>query len=87
MEKYLQLGGEVISFGKPKKEYFDKAIYSSKFLPEVSKNMNPALQKALFDSLRRRAIHIGDSLHHDIAGKSNHRYLLRKLFNCGSSKF
>jgi ribonucleotide monophosphatase NagD (HAD superfamily) len=70
MEKYQQLGGSVISFGKPKREYFDEAIYSSKLFPNISQNMSSILQQnaALSKPFRRKVIHIGDSLHHDIAG-------------------
>lgn len=52
-QEYEKLGGEVVSFGKPYKQYFEAAVAAGK---RSCSKKNP------------RVIHVGDSLHHDIAG-------------------
>lgn len=59
MEVYRKMGGEVIAFGKPYNAFFEAAVRSAFALPDGAP-LDPALL--------RRVIHVGDSLHHDIAG-------------------
>lgn len=57
LNRYVELGGmNLISFGKPERSFFLKAI-------ELA-----ALSPKLLHSKKMRVIHIGDSIHHDIAG-------------------
>lgn len=60
--KYEELGGEVISFGKPDLPFFDEALRRgfAALDKDFQKDGN---------TLRKRAVHVGDSLHHDIAGE------------------
>jgi ribonucleotide monophosphatase NagD (HAD superfamily) len=51
-QRYEELGGKVISFGKPYKEHFE-ACLRDLGLP------------------KDRVAHVGDSLHHDIAGAND----------------
>lgn len=59
--EYEELGGEVISFGKPDRPFFDEALRRgfAALNQDFVKDAN---------TLRKRAVHVGDSLHHDIAG-------------------
>lgn len=62
---YEDMGGEVISFGKPQKEFFETAISIASKALETSSTVNNVL---FTKKLKSRTIHVGDSLHHDIQG-------------------
>mmetsp|Transcript_29325 Transcript_29325/g.40304 ORF Transcript_29325/g.40304 Transcript_29325/m.40304 type:complete len:299 (+) Transcript_29325:219-1115(+) len=67
--EYEMMGGEVVCFGKPQKDFFEEAIGlgTKAFLKDNNDNeMN--LSSSLAKKKRVRVIHVGDSLHHDIAG-------------------
>eukprot|EP00596_Hydrurales_sp_CCMP1899_P006136 CAMPEP_0119051940 /NCGR_PEP_ID=MMETSP1177-20130426/73391_1 /TAXON_ID=2985 /ORGANISM="Ochromonas sp, Strain CCMP1899" /LENGTH=207 /DNA_ID=CAMNT_0007031313 /DNA_START=631 /DNA_END=1254 /DNA_ORIENTATION=- len=57
---YEGLGGTCVGFGKPNKEYFDSAVSAASI---VHRQKN-----GLSNDAKLRAIHIGDSIIHDIAG-------------------
>ena len=59
---YEEMGGVVISFGKPQKAFFDVAVSLG------TAAMNISSSPSTTRKLRPRVIHVGDSLHHDIAG-------------------
>eukprot|EP01031_Cornospumella_fuschlensis_P029373 gene29373-35457_t len=59
MQHYRALGGDVIAFGKPYTAFFETAIRRAFSLSD---------DESIDTSLLRRVVHIGDSLHHDIAG-------------------
>ena len=65
---YEEMGGVVISFGKPQKAFFDVAVS----LGIAAMNTNNISPSSSFSTptkaARPRVIHVGDSLHHDIAG-------------------
>lgn len=67
-EAYEKMGGKVISFGKPHKDFFQRAIEigSAHFLSAPPSTRGRGLNP--------RVIHVGDSLHHDIAGDILHSY-------------
>lgn len=72
MKEYQRRGGEVICFGKPQRDiYFtaiDLALNPGKEIHAVN------VEDWLHDSTKpqkSRILHVGDSLHHDIAGKSH----------------
>jgi HAD superfamily hydrolase (TIGR01459 family) len=60
-----QGGVACTSFGKPKKEFFDEAVR----LARMSAGDDAAESVVEEKKRRLRTLHIGDSLHHDIAGE------------------
>lgn len=60
---YEEMGGVVVSFGKPQKAFFDVAVSLGTAVMNTS---SPSQTR----KARPRVIHVGDSLHHDIAGRS-----------------
>eukprot|EP01036_Dinobryon_divergens_P031113 gene31113-40460_t len=61
---YEEMGGVVVSFGKPQKAFFDVAVSLGTAVMNTS---SPSQTR----KARPRVIHVGDSLHHDIAGAIN----------------
>jgi HAD superfamily hydrolase (TIGR01459 family) len=62
LNRYLEMGGNnLISFGKPDRSFFLHALDLAKAAVDVPVQNNIKEKKF-------RALHIGDSLHHDIAG-------------------
>lgn len=59
-KSYEELGGQCVGFGKPNKEYFTLAI-------EMASKVHRE-KYGISENVILRAIHIGDSVHHDIAG-------------------
>ena len=59
-KSYEELGGTCIGFGKPNKEYFSLAI-------EMASKVHRQ-KYGISENVKLRAVHIGDSVHHDIAG-------------------
>lgn len=64
MNAYEEIGGNVISFGKPNKEFFNTATELGREILMARENKSTTSAQVP----RYRAIHLGDSLHHDIAG-------------------
>jgi ribonucleotide monophosphatase NagD (HAD superfamily) len=58
MDEYRRMGGTVHCFGKPMVEYFELAIEEGK-------------TGIYADTTRRRILHVGDSVHHDLKGAHN----------------
>jgi ribonucleotide monophosphatase NagD (HAD superfamily) len=54
-QRYIDMGGNCRSFGKPNVQHFEACLETL----ELSS-----------DSARRKVAHVGDSLHHDVAGAS-----------------
>jgi ribonucleotide monophosphatase NagD (HAD superfamily) len=63
--EYSRLGGQVVMFGKPDRKHFDasKSLLTSSIAADAASNGHAAPPV--------RFLHVGDSLHHDIAGASN----------------
>ena len=63
--EYTRLGGQVVMFGKPDRKHFDasKALVTSSIAADAASTSHAAPPV--------RFLHVGDSLHHDIAGASN----------------
>jgi HAD superfamily hydrolase (TIGR01450 family) len=73
MELYQKLGGKIIAFGKPFQPFFQtgleigfSSLTNNSNATNVSTKITDVLQRK---ELLERAVHVGDSLHHDIAGK------------------
>ena len=70
---YEAMGGEVVFFGKPQKAFFEGAIemgtqaFMKENLNKDSETVKDTTQLPRTKN-RARVIHVGDSLHHDIAG-------------------
>jgi ribonucleotide monophosphatase NagD (HAD superfamily) len=62
MEEYKRRGGKVFGFGKPFRDVFSTAIDLATTNTVAKSNDDDLL-------LNKRIIHVGDSLHHDIAGE------------------
>lgn len=58
--EYARLGGKVVMFGKPDRKHF-----------EASKELLSSSIGTDDDDAALRFLHVGDSLHHDIAGAAN----------------
>jgi HAD superfamily hydrolase (TIGR01459 family) len=60
-KSYENIGGTCVGFGKPNKEYFATAY---KMASSVHRE-----KFGISENVKLRAIHVGDSVHHDIAGE------------------
>ena len=66
---YQDLGGEVISWGKPNEEFFEIAM-NRVYEIYVDSTLSPIQVGSPKNRKNFRVLHIGDSIHHDIAGKN-----------------
>ncbi len=71
MEEYKKRGGKVIAFGKPFSDAFVTAIdIASKHRVQLQQQTDASVDIDINHWLvNKRIVHVGDSLHHDIAGK------------------
>lgn len=82
---YEGIGGSVVAFGKPRAEFFDAALAlalerlqqqqagNGQVRVELARNGDGAKNIPRPGILRARALHVGDSLQHDIDGAFNAR--------------
>jgi HAD superfamily hydrolase (TIGR01450 family) len=75
MKEYEKRGGRVISFGKPKKEFFEHAIEAG--LKKLEQETSSSNSLFLNQISRKRILHVGDSLHNDIQGIQKIVYFFR----------
>eukprot|EP01038_Epipyxis_sp_PR26KG_P009671 gene9671-13021_t len=65
LECFKSMGGQLVSFGKPHKEFFNLAI--NKAIDKVNSSNIPSNANVKIGG-KNRIVHVGDSLHHDIQG-------------------
>ena len=98
LEKYKELGGECLGFGKPKEEFFNTALEMAISQLQAQCTVSPVYSFQVIrngagkDNMQKpgvrlvRAIHVGDSLEHDIAGARAARIDSLLITNAGIHK-
>lgn len=71
-ESYESMGGTCVGFGKPNRDHFTSAVEMASIVHRKKYGIS--------DNIKLRALHIGDSLHHDIAGTKTFHQLVTWCF-------
>ena len=65
-ESYESMGGTCVGFGKPNRDHFTSAVEMASIVHRKKYGIS--------ENVKLRALHIGDSIHHDIAGEIIHSH-------------